>query len=79
MSVVLSCEANGASSYSWERLNGYIQSSATGVNTNVLTINNLQSDDLDKYRCVATNGSGSDVSDYAELIANSKVDCLWNP
>ena len=70
---MLSCEADGATSYNWERLGGRIPSDSIGVNTNTLTIVNLQQKEIDKYRCVATNGSGSNVSDYAQLIINSKV------
>ena len=71
--VALSCEADGATSYNWERQSGSIPSGAIGVNTNTLTIINLQLKDAGKYRCVATNGSGRAVSDYAQLIINCKI------
>ena len=73
---MLSCEANEASSYHWERRGGKIPYGATGVNTNALTLVNLQLNDIDKYRCVASNGSGSNVSKFAELIINSKILCV---
>ena len=37
----LTCEADGASSYNWERQNDVIPSDSTGVNTNTLTLINL--------------------------------------
>ena len=63
----LTCEAEGASGYSWERQSGSILPDAIGVNTNTLTLINLRLEDAGKYRCVATNGSGSTQSDYATL------------
>ena len=66
--VALICEADGASSYNWEKKNGVIPSDSTGVNTNTLILINVQPEDSGSYRCVATNGSGSSLSDYAELI-----------
>ena len=68
----LTCEANGASSYIWERQNDVIPSDSTGVNTNTLTLINLQPKDAGKYRCVATNASGSSESNYAEVTISSK-------
>ena len=71
---MLSCEANGATSYKWERRRGRrIPSGAIGVNTNTLTLFNLKLRDIDKYRCVAVNGSGTNVSKFAELIINGKA------
>ena len=61
------CEADRASSYYWERQDGSIPASATGVNTSSLTIVSLQLNDAGYYRCVATNGSGSTESKYAKL------------
>jgi len=66
----LTCEADGAISYNWERQSGSISSSATGVNTNTLTIINLTPEDAGRYRCIATNDSDSSESNYATLTVN---------
>ena len=68
--VSLTCEADGATSYNWERQSGSIPSGATEVSTNTLTIINLTPEDAGNYRCVATNASGSTVSNYATLTVN---------
>ena len=63
----LTCEADGASSYYWERQHGSIPSSAAGVNTSNLTIVNIQINDTGYYRCVAINDIGITESEYAKL------------
>ena len=67
------CEADGATSYYWERQSGSFPSGAVGVKTNTLTIINLQEEDAGNYRCVATNASGSSYSQYSDLVINSKI------
>ena len=72
-SVSLTCEADRASSYRWERRNDVIPSDSTGVHTNTLTFINLQPEDTGNYQCVATNASGSSESNYANLTINGTV------
>ena len=71
-SVSLTCEADGASSYRWERESGDLPTDSTGVHTNTLTLINLRPEDAGNYRCAAINGSGSSVSDYASVSINGK-------
>ena len=68
--VSLRCEANGATSYNWERQSGSIPSRATWINTNTLTIINLQIKDAGYYRCVAINNNGQRYSKYCRIIIN---------
>ena len=69
-SVSLTCKADGATSYDWEKQSGSIPSGATEVNTNSLTFINLTPEDAGNYQCVATNASGSSESNYAILTIN---------
>ena len=68
----LTCEADGASSYNWEGQNDVIPSDSTGVNTNTLTLINIQPEDAGNYRCVVTNATGSSKSNYAVVTIYSK-------
>ena len=78
VNVSFTCEAEGATSYQWEKQNGNISSDTTGVNTTVLTINNIQPDDAGNYRCVASNASGSNYSEYATLSINGAyIMCMF--
>ena len=70
------CEADGASSYYWERQGGSIPASAIGVNTSSLTIISLQLNDAGYYRCVVNNGSGSTESKYAKLTLRGMYVCM---
>jgi len=68
--VSLSCEADETAFYLWEKQSGYITSSVTGISTNFITFVNLTLQDAGNYRCVAFNGSGASVSNYAQLFIN---------
>jgi len=70
INVTLTCEADRADTYMWERENGDIPPIAIGVNTNMLTLVNLQLMNVGNYRCVATNEGGSNMSSYATLTIN---------
>ena len=72
----LTCDAIGAMSYNWERESGSIPSGAIGVNTNTLTIINLQPEDAGNYRCVATNTNGSSYSEYATITITGELQCV---
>ena len=76
--VSFTCEADGASSYYWERQHGSIPPGASGVNTSNLTIVNLKLKDSGYYRCVAVNGSGSTKSQYAKLTLEGMHGCTYN-
>jgi len=71
INISLTCEAEGASTYRWERQYDSIPSGAIGVNTNTLTLINLQLKDAGQYRCVAINASGSTESNYAVIFLRS--------
>jgi len=66
-SVSLHCEADGATSYYWEKQSGVFLSSVTGVSTNSITFVNITLQDAGSYRCVANNASGRSASDYVHL------------
>ena len=68
----LTCEADGALSYRWEKENNVIPSDSTGVNTNTLTLINLRPGDAGKYRCVATNAHWNNKSSYATVTIFGK-------
>jgi len=60
--VSLTCEADGALSYNWKKQNYNIPADSIGMNTNTLTLINLQPEDVGNYQCVAINVSGSSES-----------------
>ncbi|XP_065905663.1 uncharacterized protein [Dysidea avara] len=66
--LLLTCEADGATSYNWERQSSSIPSGAIGVDTNTLTIINLQPEYAGNYRCVATNDCGNSSSNATITI-----------
>jgi len=69
--------AEGEASYKWERQSGSIPSSAIGVNSNTLTIINLQPKDAGNYRCVAIcTFNGDSYSEYASLTITGILECI---
>ena len=67
---ILTCEADGALFYRWER--EIINITSDSID-NTLTFINLQPEDTGNYRCVATNASGSSESNYANLNITGTV------
>ena len=68
----LTCKADGALSYIWEKQNDVIPSDSIGVETNILNLVNLQPQDAGNYRCVAINATGSSKSHYAMIAVLGK-------
>ena len=66
----LTCEADGAWFYKWERQNDIIPSDSTGVNTNTLTLINLRPEDAGNYQCVVSNDAEIRESNYANIAIN---------
>jgi len=65
--VSLTCKAVEAFFYVWERQNGNISYSATGVNTTTLIFTDLHVKDAGYYRCKAINDAGVSFSKYAKI------------
>ena len=63
----LTCKAIGSKSYCWERRDGNIPPGATGINSETLTLVNLTPDDTGYYRCVVSDDSDEDYSNYAKI------------
>ena len=67
----LACEAEGATSYCWEKEDGSsIPSDAIGVNSNTLTLVNLTPFHAGNYRCVVGCECDSNISNYATIAIN---------
>ena len=66
-SIAFSCMADGSTSYFWQRDTGSIPSSATGINSNRLILNNILPPDSGRYQCLAMNEGGTTNSNYALL------------
>ena len=61
------CMADGALSYFWLKENGSISSTAEGIKTNNLLLQNILPSDSGRYQCVAVNENGRSYSNYATL------------
>jgi len=72
----LTCGALGASSYSWQRQDGDISSSTTGVHSDTLNFNNLHLDDAGNYPCVAIcKFTGYSFSNYSTITLTGMYNC----
>ena len=73
--VTLTCAANETSSYYWEKQNGNIPFTSTGLRTNTLTLINVQPQDAGNYQCVAFVCSICErsLSNYAAVSVNGKI------
>jgi len=64
----LTCKADGATSYYWEKQNGSIPLDTTGENSDTITLVNLTPSHDGLYRCVACNSCNIKAySDYAHV------------
>ena len=73
-SITLTCQADRAIFYVWEKLSGSIPTNAIGVNTDNITLINVQQEDSGNYRCVAANTCESSYSEYATVnITSGKI------
>ena len=74
INLTLTCMANETSSYYWERQNGKIPKTSIGINTNALTLINVQPENAGRYRCAALvcNIHNQSFSDYATVTVNGK-------
>jgi len=70
LSVSLTCEAEGATSYHWERQDSNVPYSATGMDSNTLTLVNLTPAHAGNYRCVVCSKSDSNFTNYATITIN---------
>ena len=75
--VSLTCEANGALCYTWEREDGVLVSNSTvaGVNNTNITLINIRPEDAGNYQCVAINTHGHNKSDNATVTING-TNCI---
>ena len=71
--VEFMCLANGALSYFWLKENGSISSTAEGINTNNLLLQNILPSDSGHYQCVAVNENGRSFSNSATLTVEGTI------
>ena len=68
INLTLTCIANKASSYYWEKENDSIPYDSIGENTPYLTLIDVQTEDSGNYRCVVTDKCNvTSYSDYAAV------------
>ena len=75
ISIRLTCMANETSSYYWEREVGAIPIASIGVNTNTITLMDVQPEDSGNYRCVAfvCSTSNRSYSNYATVTVGKPL------
>ena len=72
------CMADGALLYFWRKENGSISSTAEGINTNKLLLQNILLSDSGHYQCVAVNENGRSYSNYAMLtVEGDYISCCY--
>lgn len=68
VNLTLTCLANEASSYYWEKENGNISVNAIGINSYNLTLIDAQPEDSGNYQCVVINNCKvKSFSEYAAI------------
>ena len=60
-------------SYTWEKLDGKFPLRAQGINSSLLTIINLRTEDKGMYRCIIRNFTGKISSNYSMLTVNGEL------
>ena len=71
--VELMCLADRALSYFWLKENGSISSTAEGISTNNLLLQDILPSDSGRYQCVAINENGRSYSNYATLTVEGTI------
>ena len=69
-SLSLTCEAERAVLYFWEKEDDSIPYGAVGVDSNTLTLVNLTPAHAGNYRCVVSSKSDSNFTNYATVTIN---------
>ena len=60
-------------SYTWEKLDGKFPLRAQGMNSSLLTIINLRTEDEGLYRCTISNFTGKISSNYSMLTVTGNL------
>ena len=63
-------------SYTWERKNKKIPSTAIQINSQHLIITNLKPDDSGEYRCIMSNSTGQIASDYSLVTIKGLISVM---
>lgn len=60
-------------SYKWEKQNAILPSRAHGINSSLLTITNLRTEDAGMYRCKLSNFTGTIASNFSMLTVKGDL------